>query len=74
MRGDGWILGLVELAVAGLGGVGRANLNRRKRDEADEKTILASTHLTYLFFNIILLLNVLVCCEYGKKLVLFVAD
>ena len=51
MRGDGWILGLVGLAVMGLGGVGRANLNRRKRDEADEKTILPCTHSTNLFLT-----------------------
>ena len=68
----------IRLGGAGSGGawgVGRANLNRRKRDEADEKTILACTHSTNLFFlNVILLLNALVCREYRKQLLSFVAE
>ena len=42
--------GWVDIRLGGAWGVGRANLNRRKRDEADEKTILACTHSTNLFF------------------------
>ena len=51
MDEGGWVD--IRLGGAGSGGawgVGRANLNRRKRDEADEKTILACTNSTYLFF------------------------
>ena len=49
-EGGGWILGLVGQWWWGLGGW-RANLNRRKRDEADEKAILPCTHSTNLFLT-----------------------
>ena len=48
--------GWVDIRLGGAGssgawGVGRANLNRRKRDEADEKAILPCTHSTNLFLT-----------------------